>query len=158
MRSNTHFSPTKVPDNYMARVIDNLGRTKDPQLPEFGLSRVDYRDLAIQHLGGVYEGLLELHLCYAPERMIVVRERRSDRPVEKTIPASQRVPAGFEYADVSYDAGAIYLENKKGDRGATGSYYTPDHIVTHIVNETLAPLCKGISEKLDEDIVRDEGT
>src|SRR5207249_1723560 len=47
----------KVPDWYIARVIDQLGRAPDPDRRQEGLFRVDYRDLAIQHLGGIYEGL-----------------------------------------------------------------------------------------------------
>ena len=49
-----------IADPYMARVIDQLGRAVDPLHPRAGLFRVDYRDLAIQHLGDIYEGLLEL--------------------------------------------------------------------------------------------------
>jgi hypothetical protein len=50
----------KIPDWYLARVIDQLGRAPDAAHPREGLFRVDYRDLAVQQLGGVYEGLLEL--------------------------------------------------------------------------------------------------
>ncbi len=40
-------------------------RQNTPTGPELGLFRVDYRDLAIQQLGSVYEGLLELEPRYA---------------------------------------------------------------------------------------------
>ena len=36
----------------------------------------------------------------------------------------------------------------KGERKATGSYYTPDYIVRYIVENTLAPLCE--SKTVDE--------
>jgi hypothetical protein len=47
----------QLPDWYLARVIDQLGRATDPQVHTQDLFRVDYHDLAIQHLGSIYEGL-----------------------------------------------------------------------------------------------------
>jgi len=55
------FLETKqISDWHLARAIDQLGRARDPHLRCGPLFRVDYRDLAIQHLGSIYEGLLEL--------------------------------------------------------------------------------------------------
>jgi transposase-like protein len=42
--------------------------------------------------------------------------------------------------------GHAYLENDKRERKATGSYYTPDHIVKYIVENTLGPI---LQEKFD---------
>jgi hypothetical protein len=36
--------------------------------------------------------------------------------------------------------GHPYLENDKRERKATGSYYTPDHIVTYIAEHTVGPV------------------
>src|SRR5205814_125978 len=47
---------------------------------------------------------------------------------------------------------SVYLETDKGERRSYGSYYTPDHIVSYIVENTLAPLCNDLSHRLDEDI------
>jgi hypothetical protein len=49
---HTFLREKRIPDWWMARVIDCLSRAKDAQFPAVGLCRVDYRDLAIQHLGG----------------------------------------------------------------------------------------------------------
>ena len=38
------------------------------------------------------------------------------------------------------DAGQVYLETDRGERKATGSYYTPQYIVEYIVEHTLEPL------------------
>ena len=54
------FNPTrhqfledkKIGNRYLAKIIDTLTRTKEGE-------RIAYQDLAIQHLGNVYEGLLE---------------------------------------------------------------------------------------------------
>ncbi len=77
-----------IPDWYLARIIRKLGHAPDPALPDAGEFRVDYRDLAIQHLGGVYESLLELQPKVATVPMVVVRKRTRDRVEERTIPAS----------------------------------------------------------------------
>ena len=42
--------------------------------------------------------------------------------------------------------GEVYLENDKGERKATGSYYTPDHIVNYIVEHAVGPI---VREKFD---------
>lgn len=43
-----------VPDYYLAQALDKLAR--------IGAARIDYRDLAVRHLGSIYEGLLEKRL------------------------------------------------------------------------------------------------
>jgi hypothetical protein len=47
----------------------------------------------------------------------------------------------------------IDLVNDKGERKATGSYYTPDYIVKYIVEQTLRPILERVSavEKSDTD-------
>ena len=54
-------------------------------------------------------------------------------------------PQSSPKQEVAYRAGEIYLLTNKGERKATGSYYTPDYIVRYIVENTLAPLCEGKS-------------
>ena len=46
---------------------------------------------------------------------------------------------------VAYRESEVYLLTDKGERKATGSYYTPDYIVRYIVENSLAPLCEGKS-------------
>lgn len=146
------LSQKVLPDRYLARVIDHLGRAEDPQHRDRGLFRVDYRDLAIQHLGSIYEGLLELRPHFATEPMVVIRERRGARPGERIVPESERVPAGWEPTEIRYELGRVYLQTDKGERRASGSYYTPDQIVRYIIEHTLGPLCREIAEKLSAEI------
>lgn len=150
------LSHERISDYYLGRVIDRLGRAPDPREPRAGLFRVDYRDLAIQHLGAVYEGLLELHPHQARERMVVVSRRVQGRVVEDVWPAAKPRPKGYRLMDESYREGSIFLKTEKGERRASGSYYTPDHIVNHIVEETLRPLCKSVATRLEAEI-REEG-
>ncbi|WP_217358207.1 Eco57I restriction-modification methylase domain-containing protein [Anabaena sp. UHCC 0187] len=48
----------------------------------------------------------------------------------------------LEYRVVVEDGNTVkvHLENDKGERKATGSYYTPDYIVKYIVSHTLKPI------------------
>lgn len=142
----------RLPDWYLARVIDQLGRTPDPDRPEAGLFLVDYRDLAIQHLGSIYEGLLELHPHYADQTMRVVRPRSGRADEGRVIPLRDPMPAGYEATATRYEPGDVYLLNDKGERRSSGSYYTPNHIVDYIVRGTLAPLCRRIDEQLTAEI------
>jgi hypothetical protein len=84
-----------IPDKYVASILDQLSRASHRSQPELGLFRVDYRDLAIQQLGSVYEGLLELRPRYATEDMIVVRSRAAGNKTERIIPLRETPPAGF---------------------------------------------------------------
>ncbi|HWE95247.1 MAG TPA: Eco57I restriction-modification methylase domain-containing protein [Tepidisphaeraceae bacterium] len=146
--AHSFLSSNSLPDHFIARVIDQLSRAPDPAHPDAGMFRVDYRDLAIQHLGDVYEGLLELRPHFASEEMVVLRARGEER----IAPASADVPRGFEFAGARYAVGSVYLLTDKGERRASGSYYTPNHIVDYIVEKTLGPLCDRIDAALREEI------
>jgi hypothetical protein len=145
-----------IPDRWLARVIDHLSRARDPLHPDAGLFRVDYRDLAIQHLGNVYEGLLELRPHYATRDMIVVRNRKSQRKEETIVVADAPLGDGLEPTGTAYAAGRVYLLTDKGERRASGSYYTPNPIVDYIVERTLGPLCERVSASLAEEIAKAE--
>jgi len=55
----------------------------------------------------------------------------------------------LEYRVVIEDGntGKVHLENDKGERKATGSYYTPDYIVKYIVSHTLKPILEERKQK-----------
>lgn len=150
--SHQFLTKHALPDDYALQVLDRLRRAPDPAEPGADPVRVDYRDLAIQHLGNVYEGLLELHPRHASEPMVVVAQRDGNKTVERTIPQSQRDPEEFERTDHTIEAQQVYLETDKGERRASGSYYTPDHIVLYIVKNTLGPLLADIDRRLREEI------
>ncbi|MFZ6006988.1 MAG: Eco57I restriction-modification methylase domain-containing protein [Nitrospirota bacterium] len=51
----------------------------------------------------------------------------------------------------SFDKGKVVLKNDKGERKATGAYYTPDYIVKYIVENTLTPILKEIDERIKKE-------
>jgi hypothetical protein len=142
-----------LPDCHIARLIDQLGRAPDAAHPEAALCRVDYRELAIQHLGSIYEGLLELRSHWATEAMVVVTERKA-RAHEVVIRAADPIPDGYKATTVRYEPGCVYLVTDKGERRATGSYYTPNKIVDYIIEKTLHPLCRKIHDDLEAEIAK----
>ena len=112
----------------LARVIELLTRTERRE-------RIAYRDLDVRHLGNIYEGLLEYQPQIAREDLVIASKKGREAVAPKSSPDQP----------VAYREGEIYLLTDKGDRKATGSYYTPDYIVRYIVENTLAPLCENKS-------------
>ena len=106
----------KLSDWHLARVIDRLGRAKDPETPTAGLFRVDYRDLAIQHLGGIYEGLLELHPRWPANGCWFGARRFKGVREEIVKPESEGSPSGYDRTDIAYPPGSVYLITDKGER------------------------------------------
>lgn len=93
---------------------------------EVDAGRIDYSDLDIRHLGDIYEGLLQFEVDRAREPL------RYDSGSDAYLPA-----AGGEKPEV--DADDVYLRSRSGGRKASGSYYTPQIVVRHVVNEALVP-------------------
>ena len=145
-----------LPDWFLARIIDQLGRAKDLSHGSPELVRVDYRDLAIQHLGNLYEGLLELQPNFAYEDLVEIRTKDSDEET-RIVPASSPIPAGFVRTGNDHYRGEVYLVSDKGERKSSGSYYTPNNIVDYIVEHTIGAICEEIDSTLRSEIARVEG-
>lgn len=84
----------------------------DVQIHDPACHRAGRHDLAassyvrpIQHLGNVYEGLLELQPHFATEDMLVIRKAADDE--ERVIPNRQAIPRGFVAADITYKKGSV---------------------------------------------------
>lgn len=103
--------------------------------------RIDYADLGIRHLGDVYEGLLQFEADRAREDLAYDASR------DAYVPA-----ADGEVALVA--AGELYLRGRSGGRKASGSYYTPQVVVRHLVREALVPVLEdhlvAVGAKADE--------
>jgi len=137
------FDPEKHPfleqyavgDHHLRQAIDKLARVDG----EF----IDYRDLAVRHMGTIYEGLLEYHL--AP--VVGANGIRPDPATGTGDGASGIRPdpatgtGDGASATRPYDTGdwSIDLINDKGERKATGSYYTPDYVVKFMVERAVGP-------------------
>ncbi|KXB05961.1 hypothetical protein AKJ51_04420, partial [candidate division MSBL1 archaeon SCGC-AAA382A20] len=135
------FKDKRIRSKYLAKVVDLLARRETEEGEK--QVRIDYSDLGVKHLGGIYEGLLEYELKSADEKKIAVKENGSLKWVSAT-----EVDKDFSDFDEDnrVEENELYLITDKEERKATGSYYTPQYIVEYIVNNTLEPL---IDEKLE---------
>jgi len=120
----------EIGDAALARAIELLTRTEQGE-------RITYRDLDVRHLGNIYEGLLEFQPQIATEDLVIVSKKKRESVA----------PKSDTNKEAAYRKGEVFLLTDKGERKATGSYYTPDYIVRYIVENTLAPLCAGKTDK-----------
>ncbi len=100
------------------------------------LGPVDFRTLSIRDFGTIYEGLLESELAIAREDLAVDSTNKGDlyRPTKKN-------------EEIAISKGEFYLHDKSGARKETGSYYTPQFAVEHLLKYSLDPA-------LDEHLAR----
>lgn len=103
---------TKVPDKVMAPIIDALSRRTEDLLRGW----INYRDLAVSHLGGIYERLLEYSLVHQVQAL----DSYKDKPEINRVLA---VPASFA-------------------RKVSGSYYTHDDLVRLVLRESVGQLAQ----------------
>ena len=103
-----------------------------------GRRRINYRELGVEQLGSIYEGLLSFEPQIAGSPMAFVRLGRGQTAVEQIVDASQ-VPDGAEIL-AAYPPGTFYLFEATGQRKGSGSFYTPRQLAHFVVGETLRPL------------------
>jgi len=125
-----------ITDAFLVRAIHQLARITDKKLGRE--IAVDYNTLRERHLGSIYEGLLEFKPQIAPHDLVIIKDKGSI----KYAPASQHPGK-----KIAYKKDELYLVNDKGERKASGSYYTPEYIVNYIVDNTVDPLVKEAQEK-----------
>jgi hypothetical protein len=116
-----------INDAYLSDALFNLGFKEESS----GIIQINYNDLSIRHLGGLYEGILEYQLFIAPERMV----RRKQENVYKFIPV--RSAGKIVRNDLVIEAGNVYFSQSGEERKQSGSYYTPEYIVRYIVENSL---------------------
>jgi len=135
------LADNEVADRYIAEVIHRLGTTAgedgDPVL-------ADYADLDTRHLGSIYEGLLEHEFRIADEPYAAVAEDGGQVWKPGT-------DVSVAEAIETVEEGELYVVNDDGERKATGAYYTPDYVVSYIVEETVDPLLDDIKAELEAD-------
>ncbi|MHB8352491.1 MAG: Eco57I restriction-modification methylase domain-containing protein, partial [Thermoplasmata archaeon] len=87
---------------------------------------VDFRSLGVREFGTIYEGLLESQLSYAESGLVTDPRTQVYRPARgKENPTVPR--------------GTYYLASTSGARKATGSFYTKDFAVQHLLMQALEP-------------------
>jgi len=126
-----------IADAFLIQAIHQLARIPDKKLGRE--VAVDYNTLSERHLGSIYEGLLEFKPRIALSDLVTIKDKGSI----KYAPADK-----YPDKKIAYKKDELYLANDKGERKASGSYYTPEYIVNYIVENTLDPLTKEAHEKV----------
>ncbi|MDE0024500.1 MAG: hypothetical protein OXP69_08820 [Spirochaetaceae bacterium] len=86
---------------------------------------VDFRSLGVREFGTTYEGLLESELALA-ETDLALNKQGAYMPVRR----KQAVVVA---------RGQVYLHNRSGARKSSGSYYTKQFAVEHLLDGSLQP-------------------
>lgn len=101
-----------------------------------GRGPVDFRSLGVREFGTIYEGLLENELSVA-ETNLTLTQSGEYQPVRRT---GERVEV---------PAGSVYLHNASGARKTTGSYFTKQFAVEHLLDHALEPALRDHVSRLD---------
>ncbi len=118
---------TRVPDAVMAPIIDALSRRTDDSQRLW----INYRDLSVSHLGGIYERLLEYTLVH----QVQAADDYRDKPEIDRLAAT---PASFA-------------------RKVSGSYYTHDDLVRLILRESVGRLADERVERFEAQLAKWKG-
>jgi len=136
----TYLANHVINDAFLSEALFSLGFREE----RGNIVPINYNDLSVRHLGGLYEGILEYQLFIAPERMV----RRKEENIYKFIPESR---AGkITRMDTVIERGNIYFSQSSEERKLTGSYYTPEDVVRYIVENSLGQYLVGIDNELKE--------
>lgn len=141
------LSRWRIPDLETAQAIDLLARGIDSTTGV--LVPVDFRRLDVHLLGSIYESLVGVRLDVARRRLARVRRRGCVVWMpwdEMRDPERERAAR----AGMVVEKGGLYLERDRSRRRTRGSYYTPRHIVRHLVESAVGPLFEKRREVLME--------
>ncbi len=127
------LSGIRLPDFVFGHVLNALLVDSTPEGP----GPVDFRSLGVREFGTIYEGLLENELSIA----------ESDLTTEKVKEQERYRPAKAD-EEVQVQRGRAYLHNRSGARKATGSYFTKQFAVEHLLDYALEPALRDHLERL----------
>jgi hypothetical protein len=136
----------KIADGWVERALWFLTRDQNGKRLDFG--ELGSRDVALRELGSVYEGLLEQQVRCAGEDMVWVRIEKGKKG-EKALTHAEAKEHDQSRWGKAIPAGTVYLETSRGERKATGSYFTPGYIVDYIVEQTVGPLADEAAKKVE---------
>jgi hypothetical protein len=112
----------RLPNNVFGPILAELLLDETPE----GRGPVDFRSLGVREFGTIYEGLLENELSVASTDLTVDKSG-AYRPVKK------------RSDEVIVPSGRPYLHTSSGARKSSGSYFTPDFAVDHLLDFALEP-------------------
>jgi len=108
-----------IPDRYFTQAIDLMARDVDDKRQD--LVFIDYKSLGVRQLGSMYEGLLEFRLRLAPEKMAIVKGKKTEEVVtyKEAISKKRKIlktGKGKTSTERILPKGRVYLENDKKEK------------------------------------------
>ena len=112
---------------------------------------IDYQNLGVRHLGSLYEALLQYSVRQAEKDLVIHEDEILDA---QYVADQEQKPRGF------IQQGELFLSVGGLARKGTGSYYTPDEIVSFLVRKGLEPHLRARGErfKADLELLRNSST
>ena len=106
---------------------------------------VDYASLGVRHLGHIYETLMEFEVRQADRDIMLVEDGKGVREV-----------ASHAESTYSYRKNDLYIVSRAGaiSRKSSGSYYTPQEMVSFLVRRGLEPIFREREELMPADVDR----
>ncbi|MGW4330556.1 Eco57I restriction-modification methylase domain-containing protein [Nocardia sp. NPDC004573] len=145
------FDPDKCPqlddpelvvgDRYVRDLISALSWTQPitgTNNRQVGRRRINYRELGVEQLGSIYEGLLAFEPQIADTSKVLVQVGTGQQARQQIFATEDTPPAAVVIEE--YPTGSFYLFEATGQRKGSGSYYTPRQLAHFVVGETLRPL------------------
>ena len=104
---------------------------------------IDYASLGVRHLGHIYETLMEFVVRQADRDLMLLEDKKGMREV-----------ASRAESTYSYKKNQLYIISKAGamSRKSSGSYYTPEKMVTFLVRRGLEPIFREREEQMPDDM------
>ena len=116
------LSKITISDQTFKEVLKNLLLTKTN---EGVYAPIDFRSLSVREFGTIYEGILESELSVAQENLSV-----NSKGVYEPTRLNN---------NIKIRKGNIYLHDRSGARKLSGSFFTPEFLVEHILDQSLEP-------------------
>ena len=129
--TGARLSTLALPNTILGPALRDLLLAEGPE----GVGPVDFRSLGVREFGTIYEGLLESELSLA----------QADLAIDKS--GNYRPAKVRETPTIR--AGEVYLHNASGARKSTGSYFTKQFAVEHLLERALDPALDDHLARLD---------
>ena len=118
--AGSEIAKIKVSNNFFEEALSFLLLSETNKK---SLAPIDFRSLSVREFGTIYEGLLASELSLA-EQNLKIDKKGNYLPAE-----NNEKPLILK--------GEIYLHDRSGARKSSGSFYTPDFAVEHILDGAL---------------------
>ena len=131
----------KLSNRDMISILFNLNFI-DSTFPDRKYQQIPYSFFTPRQLGSIYESFLEFRLEKASTDMVFMKGCWSEANLKSSKVQSLSLVDQFKVRK-----GDLFFCPNNEDRKMSGSYYTPDHVVRYMVQNSLGKLVKPMTSK-----------